>query len=141
MLENLSPPLRNSLAVIAGIIFGGIANGLIIKYGSPLFPLPEGVDPNDVESIKANIHLYSVGNLMIPFLAHAIGTFLGAYLATKIAGIQQLTLGMIVGAFFLFGGISMVIMVGGPLWFILLDLIVAYIPMGMLGARIAYVSK
>ena len=42
-----------------------------------------------------------------------------------------------IGAFFLFGGISMVVMCGGPVWFILCDLLLAYIPMAYLGGNLA----
>jgi hypothetical protein len=31
----------------------------------------------------------------------------------------------------------MVVSLGGPTWFILLDLVVAYLPMGLLGGKIA----
>jgi hypothetical protein len=42
-----------------------------------------------------------------------------------------------IGLLFLAGGISMVVMMGGPLWFICCDLLFAYIPMGYLGAKLA----
>jgi hypothetical protein len=35
------------------------------------------------------------------------------------------------------GGISAVVMFGGPFWFKAVDLLLAYIPMGYLGATIA----
>ena len=42
-------------------------------------------------------------------------------------------LAMMVGGFFLLGGITMVVAVGGPTWFVLFDLIGAYIPMAFIG--------
>ena len=47
-----------------------------------------------------------------------------------------MTFAILIAFFFLAGGISMVIMVGGPLWFIGLDLLVAYIPMGALAGKL-----
>lgn len=44
---------------------------------------------------------------------------------------------MLVGVFFLLMGIFMVLSVGGPLWFIILDLVGAYIPMAWLGYKLA----
>jgi hypothetical protein len=44
---------------------------------------------------------------------------------------------MTIGVFFLLGGVMMVILVGGPLWFIACDLLLAYIPMGFLGGFLA----
>ena len=55
--------LKNILAVIAGIIIGGAVNmGLIMISGS-LIPPPEGVNPADMESLKANIHLFDANAL------------------------------------------------------------------------------
>ncbi len=42
-----------------------------------------------------------------------------------------------VGVFFLFGGIMAVKLYGGPIWFAVIDLMLAYLPMGWLGARLA----
>ena len=39
-------------------------------------------------------------------------------------------------AFFLLGGITMVAMFGGPIWFTVLDLLGAYLPMGYLGGML-----
>jgi hypothetical protein len=45
---------------------------------------------------------------------------------------------MMAGVLFLIAGISMVIMLPEtPIWFVLVDLIVAYIPMAYLGNKIA----
>ena len=41
-----------------------------------------------------------------------------------------------IGVFFLTGGISVTFMIAAPAWFIILDLLVAYIPMAWIGARI-----
>ena len=130
----MNPILRNILAIVAGILVGGLVNGGLISLTDGMIPLPDGVDPNDLESIKANIHLYKPENFVVPFLAHAFGTLAGAFAAVKIAASHHKTLALIIGAFFLIGGLSMVFMIPEtPLWFMLLDLIWAYIPMGWLG--------
>ena len=51
--------LRNILAFVLGVILGGVVNMAIVIFVSPLVPLPEGVIPDDMESIKANIHRFS----------------------------------------------------------------------------------
>ncbi len=128
---------KNVLAVIAGVVIGGIVNGGLINLTDGLIPVPEGVDVNDVNSIRENIHLYSPKHFLLPFLAHALGTLVGAFVAAKIAAKNKLNYALVIGFFFLLGGITMVYMVGGPAWFIALDLIVAYVPMAWLGAKIA----
>ncbi|MEZ4928442.1 MAG: hypothetical protein R2777_00290 [Chitinophagales bacterium] len=129
--------LRNILAVVVGLVVGSYVNMFIIKFGSPYFPLPEGVNPNDMESIKANIHLYSFKHFITPWLAHAVGVLVGAILTAIIAATYKARLALIIGAFFLLGGIAMVYMLPQtPIWFILADLVLAYIPMAWLGGTL-----
>lgn len=130
----MNPIVRNVLAVIAGILIGGFVNGMLVTFGASLYPPPEGVDPNNIESIKANLDKYSTGQLLVPFWAHAIGTLVGAFITALIATVnRKIVLALLIGAFFLLGGITMVAMVGGPTWFIVLDLLIAYLPMAFLG--------
>ena len=132
----MSPILKNVLAVVAGVIIGGLVNMALISLGGMVISPPAGVDVSDPESIKANMHLYETKHFIIPFLAHALGTLVGAFTAVKIAHSNHLYLALAIGGFFLIGGIMMVNMVGGPLWFIILDLVGAYIPMGWLGWKL-----
>ncbi len=127
---------KNILAVIAGIIVGMIVNMGLIILGSGIVPPPAGVDVSSAESIAASIHLFELQHFIFPFLAHALGTLAGAVLAAKLAATKRSTMAMIVGIFFLLGGIANTFMIPAPVWFITLDLIVAYIPMGWLGGRL-----
>lgn len=68
----MNPILRNILAVIAGMIVGGMVNmGIVMISGSIIAP-PDGVDPENLGSLKANIHLFQPKHFMFPFLAHAL---------------------------------------------------------------------
>ncbi|NNE66142.1 MAG: hypothetical protein HKN33_06205 [Pyrinomonadaceae bacterium] len=81
--------------------------------------------------------LFTPANFIFPFLAHALGTLVAAFAAAKIAGKHEMRFGIGFGIFFLLGGITAVAMFGGPIWFIVADLVLAYIPMGILGAKLA----
>ncbi len=133
----MNPILRNVLAVVAGIAIGSIVNMALIMIGNIVFPLPESINPMDPESLKAGMALLEPKNFIFPFLAHALGTLVGAAVATLIATGNILRPALVVTAFFLLGGITNVITLGGPMWFNALDLIVAYLPMAWLGIRIA----
>ncbi len=132
----MHPLLRNLLAAVAGLLVGSIVNGVIVDLSGTVLPPPAGVDPNNLESIKANIHLYGPVHFMFPFLAHALGTLVGAFLAAKIAVANKMIPALIIGVMFLAGGIYMVTLIPAPTWFIALDLIVAYIPMAYLGGKL-----
>lgn len=133
----MHPILRNILAVIAGIILGGILNTIIVGISGSLIPLPEGVNPNDMESMKANMHLYEVKHFLFPFLAHALGSLLAGFVAAKLAVSNHIKLAFFAGGFFIIGGIMMAQMLPAPIWFEALDIVVAYFPMGFLGGKIA----
>jgi len=133
----MNPILRNILAVLAGIVGGSAVNmGLIMVSGS-IIPPPEGVDPASMESLKASMHLFEAQHFIFPFLAHALGTFAGAFLAALIAASHKMKFALAMGVFFLIGGIANTFMLPSPTWFTILDLVAAYIPMAWLGGTIA----
>jgi len=133
----MSPFIRNTLAVIAGCIFGGVVNGGLVTVLGGMVDLPTGVDPNNLEDIKNNIHLYSTNALLAPFAAHTIGTLMGAFMTARLAVSRHMILALFIGFFFLLGGIGMVVMIPTtPNWFKYLDLLVAYFPMAFIGGMI-----
>ncbi|MBK8583508.1 MAG: hypothetical protein IPL86_17390 [Flavobacteriales bacterium] len=66
---------------------------------------------NDIASINAHIREYSVLQLLAPFIAHAAGVLVGAFLTAKLAATRHLAMAMVIGAVFLLGGIMAVTMV------------------------------
>ncbi|MBL0177432.1 MAG: hypothetical protein IPP94_19690 [Ignavibacteria bacterium] len=128
--------LRNVLAVIAGAVVGGVVNGALVTISPLLIPPPAGVDVQNAESLAKSIHLFEARHFIMPFLAHAVGTLVGALLTYVIAASVRAQLAYAVGALFLIGGVAAAFMIPAPAWFIALDLLVAYLPMAWLGARI-----
>ena len=129
--------LKNVLAVVAGLIVGSLINIGLVNLGPSVIQLPEGADISTMEGLAESMKLFTPANFLFPFLGHALGTLAGAFVAAKFAASHALGLALGVGLFFLFGGISAVIMLGGPLWFKVADLTLAYIPMGYLGGVLA----
>ena len=133
--------LRNILAVVAGLIIGGAVNSGIILLGPNLIPPPEGVDPNALESMKANVDLYGAKHFIIPFLAHAVGTLIGAFTAVKLGISRHKLLAYIIAGLFLLGGLMMAIMLPEFWKFSIIDLSLAYIPMALFGYSLAKGDK
>ena len=131
----MNPILKNILAVVAGVIVGIIVNSTLINVGPMVIPPPEGADITTMEGLKETMHLFKPQNFIFPFLAHALGALSGAFLAAKIAATHNMKIAMGIGGFFLIGGIMMVMSIPGPMWFNILDLVAAYIPMGYLGGK------
>lgn len=133
----MNPILKNILAVILGAVIGSIVNMMLVSAGPAVFPPPEGADITTIEGLKATMHLFQPRNFLFPWLAHALGTLVGAFLCVKIAASHKQNLALLLGALFLVGGILNVITLPSPLWFTLCDLLLAYLPMAWLGARLA----
>jgi len=129
--------LRNSLAVIAGAIIGSIVNMALVNAGPMVIPPPDGADITTMEGLKASMHLFQAEHFLFPFLAHALGTLVGAFLAAKIAGTHHRAFAFVIGGLFLIGGIANVMLLPSPLWFALADLLLAYLPMAWLGSKLA----
>lgn len=133
----MNPILKNIIAVIAGFLCGSLLNGGIIMISASVIPPPNGADVTTVEGLRASMHLFEPRHFLMPFLAHALGTFAGAFLAAKIAVNHQIKFALGIGVLFLAGGITNVILLPSPLWFSAFDLTLAYIPMGFLAAKLA----
>ncbi|WP_396153346.1 hypothetical protein [Flavobacterium sp.] len=137
----MNPILKNILAVVLGIVLGSIVNMSLILISSSIIPPPEGADITTTEGLKASIHLFKPVNFIFPFLAHALGTLVGAFVAAKIASNHKMKFAYGLGFFFLLGGIANIFMIPAPMWFNGLDLIVAYLPMAYLGGKFALKSN
>ncbi|MBL7969477.1 MAG: hypothetical protein JNK09_20925 [Prolixibacteraceae bacterium] len=133
----MNPILRNILAVVAGLVVGSVVNMGIIQISGSIIPPPEGADNTTMEGLKASMHLFQPKHFLFPFLAHALGTLAGAIIATLIAASHQLKFALAIGVFFLIGGISTVVMLPSPLWYTLVDLLGAYLPVAWLGFKLA----
>jgi len=133
----MNPILKNVLAVVAGVIIGSMVNMGIIMISGSIIPPPEGGDITIMEGLKSTMHLFEPKHFIFPFLAHALGTLVGAFVAAKIAAGKKMLMALLVGLFFLIGGTVNIAMLGGPMWFTVLDIIVAYMPMGYLGYVLA----
>lgn len=128
--------LRNVIAVLAGIAVGTVVNMGIILIGPALIPPPPGVDVSNAASIGASIHLFQPRHFVMPFLAHALGTLAGATVASLIAASHRAAFAYAIGGVFLLGGLAASFMIPAPLWFKVLDIVVAYIPMAWAGLAI-----
>jgi hypothetical protein len=128
--------LRNVLAIVAGLVVGGIVNMALISVSPSIIPPPAGVDVSQADSLRQSIHLFEPWHVIMPFLAHALGTLAGALAAWLIAATYKSRFAYAIGVIFLCGGIAASFMIPAPAWFIALDLLAAYLPMAWLATRI-----
>ncbi len=129
--------VRNILAVVLGFVLGSIVNMLVLSAGHALMPPPAGFDGTSLEGVAKTIHLLTPVDLIVPFLAHAIGPFVGVLAAMFIAASSRKTIAIILGVLFLAGGIAANIMIPAPMWYRVVDVVFAYIPMAFLGWKLS----
>ncbi len=133
--------LKNILSVIVGIIFGSIVNMGIILISGKIIPAPNGADVTTMEGLKATMHLFEPKHFIMPFLAHSLGTLAGAWLAAFIAANHKMKFAIAIGFVFLIGGVMNVFLLQSPVWYSVLDIVWAYIPMGYFGGKLAMNNK
>lgn len=133
----MHPVLRNILAVVLGLVVGGAVNLLIIQISGSIIPPPNGADITTMEGLKSTMHLFGPEHYIFPFLAHALGTLVGAFVAAKIAATNKIKFALAIGAFFFLGGAINAYLLPAPTWFLILDLAGAYFPMAYLGRKLA----
>ena len=137
----MNQTLRNILAVIIGALIGSVVNGFIVNISGSIITLPEGANVASMPALNDSMPLFEPKNFLGPFLAHAIGTLVGALIAALIGVGRKLQLALIVGGLFFLGGAYMVYLLDkAPLWFNATDLIFAYFPMAWLGYKIATIG-
>jgi len=121
---------KNILVVLGGYLLGMVVNMGLIITGNQLIPFADSVSPMDAT-------MWAIKYFLFPFLAHAIGTLSGAFIAARFSASYHMILAICIGIFFLLGGISMVFIMPAPVWFIGVDVSLAYIPMGWLGWKLS----
>jgi hypothetical protein len=129
--------VRLVIAALLGFVVGSVTNMAIVVVGPILIPPPPGVDMSTMQSLAETIHLMGPLNFAAPFLAHALGTLSGVFVCCLLAGARRNLLAGILAVLFLAGGIAASTMIPAPLWFIAMDLLLAYLPMAWLGLLLA----
>ncbi len=125
--------LRCVLAVVLGLVVGSVVNMALVMLGGHVVAPPPGADLATVEGLRAALPAMRPVHFLFPFLAHALGTLAGAYVATRVASCYKRGAALAVGALFFAGGIMAARMIPAPAWFVVADLALAYFPFAWLG--------
>ena len=115
--------------------------GVVLRYREDRSALLRRYNMAGSLATVERMHLFTFWNYVPPFVAHAFGTLVGAFLAVKLAASHHGKIAFGIGVFFLFGGMVAASMIGGSKIFISVDLVFAYIPMAILGQRFAGGAK
>lgn len=119
--------MRYVLATIVGFIVASLTVYVFESLiGHNLFPLPESIDPMNMESIKENMHLIPVGSKIFVVIAHFMGIVVGMLVASLISKTSMIP-SYIVGGLMLAATAFNLIMLPKETWFLLADGLLAII--------------
>ncbi len=129
--------LRKIVAVVIGIIAGSVFNMLMVNLSHVVYPLPAGIDPNNIEALRAHIAEYGMptGALILVLVAHVGGSFVSGLVCGLIAKRSWYVAAGALGLLWMCGGITMLMMLPAPAWFAVADLVL-YIPAALLGVKL-----
>tara|TARA_Y100000389_G_scaffold178877_1_gene192442 strand:+ start:1112 stop:1549 length:438 start_codon:yes stop_codon:yes gene_type:complete len=127
--------IKNIMAFTVGWITGSIVNMGLIQLGHEIFPIV-GLDSNDMVALAELMPTLEFEFFIFPFLAHALGTLVGAITTGFIAVNHKMKFSLGIGVLFLIGGITVNYILPGPFWFAIVDIVLAYIPMAWIGGKI-----
>jgi hypothetical protein len=129
--------VRKILAVLIGIVAGSVFNMAIVTLSHTVYPLPEGIDPNDFDAFRAHLETSGMptGALLMVLSAHAGGSFVSGLSCGLIAKRAWYVAAVALGLLWMCGGIAMLMMLSSPIWFAVAD-VVLYVPAALLGVRL-----
>lgn len=107
---------RSILAVVAGLIVGGLIVAGIEYLGHIIYPPPDGLDLTNPEAIREFASAAPTSARLVVLLAWFLGPFGGGWLAARLATRSPMTHALIVGAFFLIGDLVNLITIPSPVW-------------------------
>jgi hypothetical protein len=127
--------IKNILIFVGALIIGMVMNFSVLEIMKFFIPDPKGFDLNTMEGLIKAMPFMTTKNFIGPFLAHAVGTLVGAVIVKRFAFENASRYSFGIGFFNLLAGISMIFSIPTPFWFEAIDLIFAYLPMAWLANK------
>jgi len=129
--------LGKIVAVVLGVVAGSVVNMMLVSVSQMAYPLPDAIDPNDLEALKAYVEAngMAAGALLIVLLAHSGGSLVSGVVCGVIAQRAWYLGATILGVIWMCGGMFMLTVLPSPTWFAVADTVL-YVPAALLGVRI-----
>ncbi|MDG1348462.1 MAG: hypothetical protein P8P67_01995 [Flavobacteriales bacterium] len=139
------PKIKDILRAISTTIIGvilGMMGMMAMHYLSMVFyPLPEGVTMEDAEALNKYMAIAPLGAMLLVIISHAMGSFIGAVVATLLSQISKWKNStafkyqwLVIGLIFTYAGWMNLQELTHPDWF-KIDLLF-YLPAAYLGYKL-----
>jgi hypothetical protein len=124
---------RSIGAVLAGVVVAVLCMMGIEYLGHKVYPPPPGLDPTNMESVRAVMKDIPLGALLFVLAAWVIGTVAGGAVAARIASRKPELHAIVVGLIILALTVVNLMMIPQPTWFVIVSLLAA-VPAAYAGA-------
>ena len=132
--------MKKVLAVIAGMVAGGIAMSIVQMISSLLHPMPANLSLSDTEGVREWISNLPASAFAIVLFSHSLGAYVAAVVCRLIVGEKWRRGTLIIAGLFTLAGIANSIIIPQPIWVSLVDVVV-YFPAALLGESMIRNSK
>lgn len=109
--------LRSILGILLGLVAAVVVVAVVETINVLLFPLPEGVDPNDPAALAKLIAAAPAYKLALVPLGWLVAALVGGWVAAKLARRAPYVHAFIIGGFLAAAGILTMVMIPHPMWF------------------------
>lgn len=129
----MSPRLRSIVATAAGIVTGVVVISAVEAVANSMYPLPAGVDSNNLEALRAAIVTMPDGAFLMIMLGHMLGA-LSAGIVSMLIAKDTFRPTLVCGGMFMAFGLINLVVLPHPLF--MWAEVLGYVPLAYLGARL-----
>ncbi len=127
--------MKNTLAVIAGLIVSIIIFSLFEYLSNMIHPFPKDLDMANETAMKEYVSTLPSSALLIILAGYAIGSFVAGLVIGSVSKSSENKLPFIAGSILTIAAIINLAMIPHPIWFMIINLLL-YIPLTIAGNSI-----
>lgn len=128
--------IRKILAVIGGLVSGGIVITLVEMIARQLHPLPEGIKMDDFAALAEHASKAPLVAQIAILIGYALGAMTAGFVATIIAKDGKKIYALIGAILFIISTVINLSMIETPIWFWIIALLL-WVPLALFGNRLA----
>lgn len=111
--------VRSALAVFLGMLASMVSIGLFQVGSTLFFPMPPGLDPNDMASLRQYVSKMPTAAFALLGIGYGVGSMIGSFVATALGTNRHMFHGLVIAFFLLLAGVMNMMAIPHPTWFII----------------------
>ena len=128
--------IRYILAIVIGFFTLGVIVLIGDTIGHKMYPLPPDLDTENTEAMTVAMQRAPTGALVAVLIAWALGTFVGAWVAARLAPQYKIAMGLAIGVIGIALAVATMLQIAHPVWMWIIG-VAEFVPAAYLGAKLA----